>query len=334
MDTDTQTPTDAETVDQIITGYSRIKSELGKTIIGQEEVIDEILISLFAGGHVLITGAPGLAKTLLVKSIAEIFDLQFSRIQFTPDLMPADITGTEVLSETDAGRQLRFVPGPVFANIILADEINRTPPKTQAALLEAMQEHQVTAAGQRHPLPQPFFVLATQNPIEMEGTYPLPEAQLDRFMFNVVIDYLPEDQEVAVVQQTTAGGSETIEPLFNAEDVQRFNDLVRKVPAAEDLVRYAVQLAAASRPSQDNTPDFVNEWVSWGAGLRAAQFLVLGAKARTLLQGRSHVTAEDIQAVAAPVLRHRVLINYRAEAEGITTKKIIEQLLDYINPDA
>ena len=334
MDTETQTPTDAETVNQILTGYSRIKSELGKTIIGQEDVIDEILISLFAGGHVLITGAPGLAKTLLVKSIAEIFDLQFSRIQFTPDLMPADITGTEVLSETDAGRQLRFVPGPVFANIILADEINRTPPKTQAALLEAMQEHQVTAAGQRHPLPQPFFVLATQNPIEMEGTYPLPEAQLDRFMFNVVIDYLPEDQEVAVVQQTTAGGSETIEPLFNAEDVQRFNDLVRKVPAAEDLVRYAVQLAAASRPSQDNTPDFVNEWVSWGAGLRAAQFLVLGAKARTLLQGRSHVTAEDIQAVAAPVLRHRILINYRAEAEGITTKKIIEQLLDHINPNA
>ena len=334
MDTDTQTPTDAETVDQIITGYSRIKSELGKTIIGQEEVIDEILISLFAGGHVLITGAPGLAKTLLVKSIAEIFDLQFSRIQFTPDLMPADITGTEVLSETDAGRQLRFVPGPVFANIILADEINRTPPKTQAALLEAMQEHQVTAAGQRHPLPQPFFVLATQNPIEMEGTYPLPEAQLDRFMFNVVIDYLPEDQEVAVVQQTTAGGSETIEPLFSAEDVQRFNDLVRKVPAAEDLVRYAVQLAAASRPSQDNTPDFVNEWVSWGAGLRAAQFLVLGAKARTLLQGRSHVTAEDIQAVAAPVLRHRVLVNYRAEAEGMTTQKIIEQLLDQVKPNA
>ena len=334
MDTETQTPTDAETVDQILTGYSRIKSELGKTIIGQEDVIDEILISLFAGGHVLITGAPGLAKTLLVKSIAEIFDLQFSRIQFTPDLMPADITGTEVLSETDAGRQLRFVPGPVFANIILADEINRTPPKTQAALLEAMQEHQVTAAGQRHPLPQPFFVLATQNPIEMEGTYPLPEAQLDRFMFNVVIDYLPEDQEVAVVQQTTAGGSETIEPLFNAEDVQRFNDLVRKVPAAEDLVRYAVQLAAASRPSQDNTPDFVNEWVSWGAGLRAAQFLVLGAKARTLLQGRSHVTADDIQAVAAPVLRHRVLVNYRAEAEGMTTQKIIEQLLDHVKPNA
>lgn len=334
METETSSPTEAETVEQIITGYGRIKTELGKTIIGQEAVIDEILISLFAGGHCLITGAPGLAKTLLVKSIAEIFDLQFSRVQFTPDLMPADITGTEVLSETDAGRQLRFVPGPVFANIILADEINRTPPKTQAALLEAMQEHQVTAAGQRHPLPKPFFVLATQNPIEMEGTYPLPEAQLDRFMFNVVIDYLPEDQEVTVVQQTTADGSDTIEPLFNADDVLRFNELVRKVPAAEDLVRYAVRLAAASRPHQDSSPEFVNEWVSWGAGLRAAQFLVLGAKARTLLQGRSHITIEDIQAVAAPVLRHRVLVNYRAEAEGMSTQKIIDQLLEHVSPDA
>ena len=334
METETSSPTEAETVEQIITGYGRLKTELGKTIIGQEAVIDEILISLFAGGHCLITGAPGLAKTLLVKSIAEIFDLQFSRVQFTPDLMPADITGTEVLSETDAGRQLRFVPGPVFANIILADEINRTPPKTQAALLEAMQEHQVTAAGQRHPLPKPFFVLATQNPIEMEGTYPLPEAQLDRFMFNVVIDYLPEDQEVTVVQQTTADGSDTIEPLFNADDVLRFNELVRKVPAAEDLVRYAVRLAAASRPHQDSSPEFVNEWVSWGAGLRAAQFLVLGAKARTLLQGRSHITIEDIQAVAAPVLRHRVLVNYRAEAEGMSTQKIIDQLLEHVSPDA
>ena len=337
MDTDTTDNTheqDRLAVEQITAGREKIEQELGRVIIGQKDAVEEILITLFAGGNCLITGVPGLAKTLMVRAIAGIFDLDFHRIQFTPDLMPADITGTEVLNETDAGRQLRFVPGPVFANIILADEINRTPPKTQAALLEAMQEHQVTAAGQRHPLPQPFFVLATQNPIEMEGTYPLPEAQLDRFMFNVVIDYLPEDQEVAVVQQTTAGGSETIEPLFNAEDVQRFNDLVRKVPAAEDLVRYAVQLAAASRPSQDNTPDFVNEWVSWGAGLRAAQFLVLGAKARTLLQGRSHVTAEDIQAVAAPVLRHRVLVNYRAEAEGMTTQKIIEQLLDQVKPNA
>ena len=334
METETLPPTEAETVEQIIQGYTRIKAELGKTIIGQQEVIDEILISLFAGGHCLITGAPGLAKTLLVKSIAEILDLKFSRIQFTPDLMPADITGTEVLSETDEGRQLRFVPGPVFANIILADEINRTPPKTQAALLESMQEHQVTAAGHRHPLPQPFFVLATQNPIEMEGTYPLPEAQLDRFMFNVIIDYLPEDDEVAVVQQTTADQGESIEPLFNADDVLRFHDLVRKVPVAEDIVRYAVRLAAASRPHQKNTPDFVNEWVSWGAGLRAAQFLVLGAKARTLIQGRSHVETQDIQALAAPVLRHRVLVNYRAEAEGMSTQKIIGQLLDHVSPDA
>ena len=334
METETLPPTEAETVEQIIQGYTRIKAELGKTIIGQQEVIDEILISLFAGGHCLITGAPGLAKTLLVKSIAEVLDLKFSRIQFTPDLMPADITGTEVLSETDEGRQLRFVPGPVFANIILADEINRTPPKTQAALLESMQEHQVTAAGHRHPLPQPFFVLATQNPIEMEGTYPLPEAQLDRFMFNVIIDYLTEDDEVAVVQQTTADQVESIEPLFNGDDVLRFHDLVRKVPVAEDIVRYAVRLAAASRPHQKNTPDFVNEWVSWGAGLRAAQFLVLGAKARTLIQGRSHVETQDIQALAAPVLRHRVLVNYRAEAEGMSTQKIIGQLLDHVSPDA
>ncbi len=334
METETLPPTEAETVEQIIQGYTRIKAELGKTIIGQQEVIDEILISLFAGGHCLITGAPGLAKTLLVKSIAEILDLKFSRIQFTPDLMPADITGTEVLSETDEGRQLRFVPGPVFANIILADEINRTPPKTQAALLESMQEHQVTAAGHRHPLPQPFFVLATQNPIEMEGTYPLPEAQLDRFMFNVIIDYLPEDHEVAVVQQTTADQNESIEPLFNGDDVLRFHDLVRKVPVAEDIVRYAVRLAASSRPHQENTPEFVNEWVSWGAGLRAAQFLVLGAKARTLIQGRSHVETQDIQALAAPVLRHRVLVNYRAEAEGMSTQKIIGQLLDHVSPDA
>ena len=226
------------------------------------------------------------------------------------------------------------MPGPVFANIILADEINRTPPKTQAALLEAMQEHQVTAAGQRHPLPRPFFVLATQNPIEMEGTYPLPEAQLDRFMFNVIIDYLPEDHEVAVVQQTTAEQSKSIEPLFNSEDVLRFNDLVRKVPIAEDITRYAVRLAASSRPHQEITPDFINEWVGWGAGLRAAQFLVLGAKARTLIQGRSHVEIQDIKALAAPVLRHRVLVNYRAEAEGISTQKIIDQLLDHVSTDA
>ena len=319
--------TDQQTVEQLLTGRARIDTELRKVIIGQREVVEELLIALFAGGHCLITGAPGLAKTLLVKSLAQIFHLQFQRIQFTPDLMPADITGTEILQDTGEGRKMVFVKGPIFANMILADEINRTPPKTQAALLEAMQEHQVTAAGVRHVLAEPFFVLATQNPIEMEGTYPLPEAQLDRFMFNVVIDYLPEDEEVAVVTQTTTRRAEPIKPLFTGEDVLRFHDVVRKVPVAEDLVRYAVRLAAASRPRQPGTPEFVNEWVSWGAGLRAAQFLVLGAKVRALLQGRAHVTLEDIQTLARPTLRHRILINYRAEAEGITVEKVIERLL-------
>src|SRR6266478_6267051 len=267
--------TDKQVVEQIISGRAKIGAELSKVIIGQKEVIEELLIALFAGGHCLITGAPGLAKTLLVKSIAQIFHLKFQRIQFTPDLMPADITGTEILQNTEEGRKMEFVRGPVFANMILADEINRTPPKTQAALLEAMQEHQVTSAGIRHTLPEPFFVLATQNPIEMEGTYPLPEAQLDRFMFNVVIDYLPEDEEVAVVAQTTARNPEPILPLFSGEDVLRFHDLVRKVPVAEDLVRFAVRLAASSRPHQKSSPDFINDWVSWGAGLRAGQYLVL-----------------------------------------------------------
>jgi len=322
--------TEKQTVDQIISGRSRIQTELAKVIVGQKEVIEELLIALFAGGHCLITGAPGLAKTLLVKSIAQIFHLKFQRIQFTPDLMPADITGTEILQETGDGRRMEFVPGPVFANMILADEINRTPPKTQAALLEAMQEHQVTAAGVRHALAEPFFVLATQNPIEMEGTYPLPEAQLDRFMFNVVIDYLPEDEEVAVVTQTTARRPEPIEPLFTGEDVIRFHDIVRKVPIAQDLIRYAVRLAAASRPRQPGAPDYVNEWVSWGAGLRAGQFLVLGAKVRALLHGRAHVTEEDIQNLAYPTLRHRILINYRAEAEGVTVENVIDRLLESV----
>jgi MoxR-like ATPase len=244
--------------------------------------------------------------------------------------MPADITGTEILQDTGEGRKMLFVRGPVFANMILADEINRTPPKTQAALLEAMQEHQVTAAGVRHVLDEPFFVLATQNPIEMEGTYPLPEAQLDRFMFNVVMDYLPEDDEVAVVQQTTARRAPAIEPLFTGEDVLRFHELVRQVPVSENLVRYAVRLTAASRPQQNNTPTFVNDWVSWGAGTRAGQFLVLGAKARALVQGRTHVSPEDIRMLAAPVLRHRVLVNYRAEAEGTNVEGIIERLLETV----
>jgi MoxR-like ATPase len=269
-----------------------------------------------------------LAKTLLVKSIAQVFHLKFQRIQFTPDLMPADITGTEILQETEDGRTMAFVRGPVFANMILADEINRTPPKTQAALLEAMQEHQVTAAGLRHPLEEPFYVLATQNPIEMEGTYPLPEAQLDRFMFNVVMDYLPEDEEVAVVEQTTAKRPPAIVPLFTAQDVLRFHELVRQMPIARDLIRYSVRLAAASRPQQPGSPGFINDWVNWGAGTRAGQSLVLGAKARALLQGRTHVSAEDIRELAAPVLRHRVLVNYRAEAEGVNVETIIRRLLE------
>src|SRR5580658_4012229 len=318
-------------VERLAAGRARIETELGKVIVGQREVIEQILLALFAGGHCLITGAPGLAKTLLVKSIAQIFHLEFQRIQFTPDLMPADITGTEILQETDAGRRMVFVHGPVFANMILADEINRTPPKTQAALLEAMQEHQVTAAGIRHALPEPFYVLATQNPIEMEGTYPLPEAQLDRFMFNVVINYLSEEDEVAVVEQTTSRRPAAIEPIFSGEDVLRFHELVRQVPIAQNLVRYAVRLAATSRPQQANSPGFVNDWVSWGAGTRAAQFLTLGAKARALLHGRTHATSEDIRTLAAPVLRHRILVNYRAEAEGTNVDAVIRRLLESVS---
>jgi len=328
-------PSDAQAVEKLIAGRARVETELSKVIVGQKEVVEQILLALFSGGHCLITGAPGLAKTLLVKSIAQIFHLQFQRIQFTPDLMPADITGTEILSETEGGgRRLTFVNGPVFANMILADEINRTPPKTQSALLEAMQEHQVTAAGMRHPLPEPFFVLATQNPIEMEGTYPLPEAQLDRFMFNVVINYLNEDDEVTVVEQTTARRAPKIEPLFTGEDVLQFHELVRQVPIAKSLVRYAVRLAAASRPQQTDSPAFVNDWISWGAGTRACQFLVLGAKARALLQGRTHVSADDIRALAGPVLRHRILVNYRAEAEGTNVETIIRRLLETVKETA
>jgi len=321
---------DREIVERLQEAKEKVAGEVGKVIVGQKEIIEELLIALFAGGHCLITGAPGLAKTLLVKSIAQIFHLKFQRIQFTPDLMPADITGVEILQESAEGRRLTFVHGPIFANMILADEINRTPPKTQAALLEAMQEHQITVAGVRHVLPEPFFVLATQNPIEMEGTYPLPEAQLDRFMFNVVIDYLPEDDEVAVVTQTTSRNPEPIEAIFTGADVMRFHELVRKVPVAEDLVRSAVRLAALSRPRQTGSPDFVNEWVNWGAGLRAGQFLVLGAKVRALLHNRAHVTAEDIRALAYPTLRHRILLNYRAEAEGMTVETLVDRLVDSV----
>jgi MoxR-like ATPase len=318
-------------VEQIRASRGRIDAELGKVIIGQKDVIEQLLITLFAGGHCLITGAPGLAKTLLVRSIAQMFHLKFQRIQFTPDLMPADITGTEILEDSgDGRRRMQFVRGPIFANVILADEINRTPPKTQAALLEAMQEHQVTAGGVRYALDEPFYVLATQNPIEMEGTYPLPEAQLDRFMFNVVIDYLPEDEEVAVVTRTTSGRPAAIEPLYTGEDVLRFQEMVRRVPIAEDVVRWAVRLASASRPHGNGAPDFVNQWVNWGAGLRAAQYLVLGAKARALLNGRSHASPTDVQALVHPTLRHRILVGYRAEADGVSIDEVIDRLLEHV----
>ena len=318
-----------DVAERLLAGRGRIEAELAKAIVGQREVIEQILLALVAGGHCLITGAPGLAKTLLVKSIAQVFHLRFARIQFTPDLMPADITGTEILQDDGAGgRRLTFVRGPVFANLVLADEINRTPPKTQAALLEAMQEHQVTAAGVRHALEEPFFVLATQNPIEMEGTYPLPEAQLDRFMFNVVMDYLPTADEVEVVRRTTAGRPPAIEPLFTGEDVLRFHELVRQVPVATEMVEFAVRLAALSRPRQPGTPEFVNDWVGWGAGTRAAQFLVLGGKARALLAGRAHVTLDDLASLALPVLRHRILLNYRAEAEGVRVDEVIRRLVE------
>ena len=318
---------DEAVYDRLQAGRDRLTAELGKVIVGQRDVVEQLLLALLSGGHCLLTGAPGLAKTLLVKSIASVFHLQFQRIQFTPDLMPADITGTEILTESPDGRRLSFVRGPIFANLILADEINRTPPKTQAALLEAMQEHQVTAAGVRHVLSEPFFVLATQNPIEMEGTYPLPEAQLDRFLFNVLIDYLPEADEVSVVQQTTSRTVTRLEPVFSGDDVLAFQALVRRVPIAEDVVRFAVRLAASSRPGSKGAPAFVGDWVNWGAGTRAAQALVIGAKARALWQGRSHATHDDIRSLAAPVLRHRILLNYRAEADGISIEQIIEKLL-------
>lgn len=316
-----------ELVQRIREGRKQIEKQLEKTIIGQKDVIEQLLISLFSGAHCLITGAPGLAKTLLVRSLAQVFHLDFRRIQFTPDLMPADITGTEILEQTEDGRRrMTFVKGPIFANVVLADEINRTPPKTQAALLEAMQEHQVTAAGQRFALPEPFFVLATQNPIEMEGTYPLPEAQLDRFMFNVHIDYLPFADELQVVLTTTAGKPEKIEPIFTGEDVLAFHQIVREVPIATEVASYAVRLVAATRTGRPEAPDFINQWVSWGAGLRAAQMLVLGSKARALLNGRSHVTIEDIDALALPVLRHRILLSYKAEAEGISVEDCVRRL--------
>jgi MoxR-like ATPase len=309
-----------------------ILSELHKIIIGQEDIIELVMIALFTGGHCLITGVPGLAKTLLIRTLATILDLDFKRIQFTPDLMPADITGIDVIEEdrTTGRRVMKFIKGPLFANIILADEINRTPPKTQAALLEAMQEHRVTAGGQTYVLEEPFFVLATQNPIELEGTYPLPEAQLDRFMFNIVVDYLPEDQEVQVVNATTSNYDPELRRVVTGSEVLALQTLVRKVFVADEVARYAVRLVRASRPVNNESPDFVKKWVSWGAGLRASQYLILGGKARALLRGRANVSIKDIQALALPVLRHRVLTNFYAESEKVNSEVIIRRLLELV----
>ncbi|MHC5004004.1 MAG: AAA family ATPase [Planctomycetota bacterium] len=330
--------TDPETAAREVTdAYRRITDEIHKVIVGQDEVVDELLTTILCGGHALVVGVPGLAKTLLISTIARTLSLGFSRIQFTPDLMPSDMTGTEVIEEdkSTGSRELRFVKGPIFSNVILADEINRTPPKTQAALLEAMQERQVTAGGVRHPLPAPFFVLATQNPIEQEGTYPLPEAQLDRFMFNVRIDYPTEDQELQIVQQTTSLEEASISPLLNGDDVLRVQSLVRQVPVADHVVRYALRIARSTRiREKSKKPEVVENYVAWGAGPRASQYLVLAAKAKAILGGASHVMPEHIRAVALPVMRHRIIVNFNAEADGITTDDIVRTLLDEIPVDS
>jgi MoxR-like ATPase len=316
--------------ERVAEGRARILAELRRVIVGQDEVVDQVLIALFTGGHCLITGVPGLAKTLLIRTVADILDLDFKRIQFTPDLMPSDITGTEILDEEQGVRRLRFVKGPIFAQIILADEINRTPPKTQAALLEAMQEYHVTAAGRTYALDRPFFVLATQNPIELEGTYPLPEAQLDRFMFNIVITYLTEDDEVRVITGTTGTEEAVAARVLSGADILEFQALVRQVVIAEEVARYAVRLVDASRPGQPAAPEFVTKWVKWGAGLRASQALVRGGKARALMQGRYHVSVRDIQALAKPILRHRVMTNFYAESEGVSPDTIVERLIETV----
>jgi MoxR-like ATPase len=314
----------------------RLRQELGRVIVGQHQVITEILTAFLAGGHCLVRGVPGLAKTLIIKTLAQAVHLKFSRIQFTPDLMPSDIIGTEVIEEDRAtgSRTIRFIPGPLFANIILADEINRTPPKTQSALLEAMQEYQVTVGGVRHELGRPLFVLATQNPIEQEGTYPLPEAQLDRFMLNVVIDYPTAEEERGILSQTTTTADPLVAAVATGEEIEQARRLVREIPAADNVIAYAARLVRASRPQTrgEAVPEFVRQWVRWGAGPRAGQALLLAGKARALLQGRPAVSLEDVRAVATPVLRHRLLVNFQAEAEGLDAESIVEQLLASVHP--
>ena len=327
---------EVQAIEKLMDARDLILEQLKKVIVGQEEVIDQMLMAFFAGGHCLLEGVPGLAKTLTIKTLAQILNLQFKRIQFTPDLMPADITGTDVLEEerSTGHREIRFIQGPIFANILLADEINRTPPKTQAALLEAMQEYHVTAGGTMYNLEQPFFVLATQNPIEQEGTYPLPEAQLDRFMFKIVIDYPSEEEEVAIVSSTTSVEEPELTTVLSGEDIITLNQIVRRVSAADNVLQYAVKLARATRPKSKDAPDFIQQWVRWGAGPRAGQYLILGAKARGILRGRVNASIDDVKSVAHAVLRHRVLTNFHAEAEGVDSDAVITQLLDTVQEPA
>ena len=321
-----------EVVERFHAELKRIDTQVRKVIVGQNDVVEQVMMTLLAGGNSMITGVPGLAKTLLIATVAQVLHLDFKRIQFTPDLMPGDITGSEIIEEdrTTGKRERIFVKGPIFANIILADEINRTPPKTQSALLEAMQERSVTVEGKTYILDKPFFVLATQNPIELEGTYPLPEAQLDRFMFNIIIGYLSEDEEISVVDQTTTVRDVQFEKTIGGPEIVEYQRLVRKMPVAEPVTRYAVQLARTSRPSSPNAPDFVKQYVNYGASLRASQFLILGAKARALMNGRYNVSVEDVQKLCYPVFRHRILTNFHAESEGVTSDKIIEQLISVV----
>jgi MoxR-like ATPase len=323
---------DLQAVQKLHEASQRIIAELGKVIVGQQHVIEELLVAMFARGHCLLVGVPGLAKTLMIHTLADALSLKFNRIQFTPDLMPSDITGTEVIQEdkSTGHREFKFLPGPIFANVLLADEINRTPPKTQAALLEAMQEHQVTVGGVRHKLSEPFFVLATQNPIEQEGTYPLPEAQLDRFMLNIKVDYPSEDEEFEIVKRTTADLAVSITATLTAEQILELTKIVRRVPVADHVTRYALQFTRLTRKDHDDTPDFIRNYVNWGAGPRASQYLVLGAKARAVLHGRYFATCDDIRAVAAPVLRHRIMTNFNAEADGIKPDDIVRKLIEHI----
>jgi len=314
---------DIEAVDALHQSYINIKSEIAKIVIGQDDVVKSVLISIFSNGHCLLVGVPGLAKTLLVQTVADVLDLSYNRVQFTPDLMPSDIIGAEILGEN---RQFKFIKGPIFSNIILADEINRTPPKTQAALLEAMQEKAITAAGHNYALPNPFFVLATQNPIEQEGTYPLPEAQLDRFMFNIQLDYPSFEDELTIVKNTTGNTAIQLQKIINAEQIQYFQKLIRNIPVTDNVLQYAVKLASKTRPNTAQATEEVNKYISWGAGPRASQFLVLGAKCHAAISGKYAPDIEDVQAVAQPILRHRIVRNYRAEAEGLSIEKIIKNL--------